>query len=91
MIEQKLDANNKSLKIVFSSFEGYCYARYRVDIYPEGLPCRSNVLPETQRLIFSQRRDEKIVRECEVACPVGKAVYYDEHVPLICCQSAGEK
>ncbi|XP_022084726.1 Ig-like V-type domain-containing protein FAM187A [Acanthaster planci] len=51
---------------------GYCYARYRVNDFPGGVPCRSNVLPYSERQLFSQRKDEKIIRECEEACPRGK-------------------
>ncbi|XP_038078082.1 Ig-like V-type domain-containing protein FAM187A isoform X2 [Patiria miniata] len=51
---------------------GYCYARYRQQEYPEGVPCRSNVLTYSERQLFSYRRDEKIIRTCEEACPKGK-------------------
>ena len=39
--------------------------------YSEGVPCRSGVVPYSQRNMFNDRKNEKMVGVCNVPCPKG--------------------
>ncbi|XP_071480237.1 Ig-like V-type domain-containing protein FAM187A [Diadema antillarum] len=50
---------------------GLCFARTRLHEFPRGVPCRSNVVPYSERSKYSisQRKDEKMVGACRQPCP----------------------
>lgn len=50
---------------------GLCYARTRLDVFPGGVPCRSNAVPykERKKYTYSERKDEKMIGTCSMKCP----------------------
>ena len=54
---------------------GLCYARTRLQEFPSGVPCRSNVVPYKERAKYSQRMDEKMLGACDVPCPRKQVVF----------------